>query len=95
MLEKADLERMATEIPVKRLTSLRKDVRKYEEQVNKCDIFETNILAESIGGDVDYLKYSGIRTTEEQKQELKNLEDQLLIHMDDLKRCRCVRKLEK
>lgn len=95
MVERLDIERMVVEIPVKRLTDLRKDIAKYEEQVNKCDISETNVLAESIGSDIDYLKYSGIRTTEEQKQEIKKLENQFLAHMDNLKRCRCVKKIEK
>ena len=95
MVNKFDLERQVTEIPVKRLTNLRKEIAKYEEQVNKCDISETNILAESIGADVDYLKYSEIRTTEVQKQEIKELENIFVNHMDNLRRCRCVKKIEK
>lgn len=95
MVDKFDLERQVLEIPIKRLVSLRKDVTKYEEQVNKCNISETNALAESIGADIDFLKYTEIRTTEEQKQEIKRLENTFINHMDNLKRCRCVRKLEK
>jgi hypothetical protein len=95
MVDKIDLERQVLEIPIKRLTSLRKDIAKYEEQVNKCDISETNVLVKSIGADVDYLRYTEIRTTEEQKQELKLLENTFTNHMDNLKRCRCVRKIEK
>jgi hypothetical protein len=90
-----ELERTVVEIPVKRLTNLTKDIRRYEEQVNKCDISGTNVIAKTIGANIDYLKYTEIRTTEEQKQELKNLEETFLRHMDNLKRCRCVRKLEK
>lgn len=95
MVDKIDLERHVLEIPIKRLASLRKDIAKYEEQVNKCDISVTNALAESIGADMDFLRYTEIRTTEEQKQELKRLENVFTNHMDNLKRCRCVRKIEK
>ncbi len=89
------LEKMVVEIPVKRILNLTKDVKRYEEHANKCDISETNLLAKSIGADIVFLKYTEIRTTEEQKQELKRLEEIFLRHMDNLKRCRCVRKLEK
>ena len=95
MVDKIDLERQVLEIPIKRLASLRKDIAKYEEQVNKCDISETNTLAGGIGADIDFLRYTEIRTTEEQKQELKRLENVFTNHMDNLKRCRCVRKIEK
>ncbi len=94
-MDKIDLERQVLEIPIKRLASLKKDIAKYDERVNKCDISETNVLAESIGADIHHLRYTEIRTTEEQKQELKRLEDTFVNHMDNLKRCRCVRKLEK
>ena len=95
MVDKIELERTVLEIPVKRLANLTKDIRKYEEHVNKCDISETNALAESIGADIDFLRYTEIRTTETQKQELKQLENQFTYHMNNLKRCRCVRKIEK
>lgn len=94
-MDKIDLERQVLDIPIKRLASLKKDIAKYEEQVNKCDISETNVLAKSIGADIDFLRYTEIRTTEEQKQELKRLGNAFINHMDNLKRCRCVRKLEK
>jgi len=94
-MDKIDLERQALEIPTRRLASLTKDIAKYEEQVNKCDISQTNVLAETIGADIDFLKYSEIRTTEEQKQEIKRLENTFTNHMDNLKRCRCVKKIEK
>lgn len=94
MVDKIDLERQAIEIPVRRLTNLTKDIRKYDEQVNKCDISGTNALAESIGSDIDYLRFV-ISTTEEQKQQLKRLEDEFSRYMDNLKRCKCTRKLEK
>jgi hypothetical protein len=95
MVDNIDLEKKVFEIPIKRLADLTKDIRKYEEYVNKCDISETNVLAESIGSDIDYLRYTEIRTTEDQKQQLKRLEEEFLGNMDNLKRCRCVRKIEK
>lgn len=90
-----NLEKMVVEIPVKRILNLTKDIKRYEEKANKCDISETNLLAKNIGADIDFLKYTDIRTTEEQKQELKRLEEIFLRYMDNLKRCRCVRKLLK
>lgn len=93
MVDKDNLERSVLEVPVKRLVSLTKDIRKYEEHVNKCNISETNVLAESIGADIDFLRYTEIRTTEEQKQELKRLENTFTNHMNNLKRCRCVKKI--
>lgn len=83
------------EIPVKRLETLRKDIAKYEEHVNKCDIAGTNVLAESIGSDIDFLKYSGVKTTEEQKKEMVQLENIFSGHMNRLQKCRCVKKIEK
>ena len=95
MVNKIGLERFVLEIPVKRLASLTNDIRKYEEHVNKCDISETNALAENIGANIDFLRYTEIRTTEAQKQELKSLENLFTNHMNNLKRCRCVRKIGK
>lgn len=83
------------EIPVKRLEDLRKDIAKYDEHVNKCDIAGTNVLAESIGSDIDFLKYSGMKTTEYQKKEIDQLEDIFSGHMGRLQRCRCIKKIEK
>lgn len=94
-MDKIELERQVVEIPVRRLANLTKDIAKYEEQVNKCNISGTNVLAGSIGSDIDFLKYTDIRTTEEQKQELKRLENTFANHMDKLRRCRCVKKIEK
>ena len=79
----------------KRLTKLRKDIAKYDEHVNKCDITGTNVLAESIGADIDFLKYSHIKNTEEEKQEITQLENIFSRHMDHLTRCACVKKIEK
>ena len=95
MVDKTNLEISVLDIPIKRLASLTKDIRKYEEHVNKCDISETNILAESIGADIDFLRYTAIGTTEEQKQELRHIESTFTNHMDNLKRCRCVKKIGK
>ena len=87
-------ENIIREIPIK-LVNLKKDIAKYEEHVNKCDISETNILAKGIGSGIDFLKHSDIKTIEEQKQEIKKLENQFLYHMNNLKRCRCVKKIGK
>jgi len=94
-MSEVSIERVSQEIPVKRITNLRKDIAKYDEHVNKCDISATNILAESIGSDMDFIRYSGVTTSEEQKQEVQRLEHLFSEHMDRLKRCRCVRKIEK
>jgi hypothetical protein len=84
------------EISTQRLENLRKDIAKYEEHVNKCDIVGTNILAESIGSDIDFLKYSvAKKTTEEQKREMKQLENLFAGHMTRLQKCICVKKVEK
>lgn len=83
------------EIHTKRLVNLRKDIAKYEENTNKCSIYETNVLAESIGSDMDYLKYADKLTTQDQKQEIDKLEHQFSGYMNRLERCRCVKKLEK
>lgn len=95
MIDKTELERVTAEIPAKHLANLQKDIRKYEEHVNRCDIYETNTLAGNIGADIGFLRYTEVRTTETQKQELKNIEDQFKSHMIRLKRCRCVRKMAK
>jgi hypothetical protein len=89
------IEGIVQGIHVKRLTNLRKDIAKYDEHVNKCDIVGTNVLAESIGSDIDFLRYSGARTTEEEKRDIEQLEKQFSGHMDRLKRCACVKKIEK
>jgi hypothetical protein len=89
-----NIERTTKETPIKRLEILRKDIAKYEEQVNKCDIVGTNVLAESIGSDIDFLKYT-VKTTEEQKRDMVQLENIFAGHMDRLQKCICVKKIEK
>lgn len=78
-----------------KLEKLRKDIAKYDEHVNKCDIVGTNVLAESIGSDIDFLKYSGLKITEEQKREMAKLENIFSGHMGRLQKCVCVKKIEK
>jgi len=90
-----EIVKQAKEIPAKRLTNLRKEIAKYEENVNKCDILATNVLAESIGSDIDYLRFSGLKITDEQRRELETLENQFSGYMDNLSRCRCVKKIGK
>lgn len=91
----SDTERILQETHTKRLVNLRKDIAKYEENANKCNMYETNVLAESIGSDMDYLKYADKLTTGGQKQEIGQLEHQFAGHMSRLERCVCVKKLEK
>lgn len=85
----------AREIPAKHLTDLRRNIAKYEENVNKCDILATNVLADTIGADIDFLRFSNVRITDEQKQEIEILENQFSKYMDNLTRCRCVKKIAK
>jgi hypothetical protein len=83
------------EVQEKRLEKLRKDIAKYDEHVNKCDIIGTNVLAESIGSDLDFLKYSGTKITEEQNRDMIQLENIFSGHMDRLSKCICVKKIGK
>lgn len=91
----ARIRKDVKEIPSKRLADLKKSIARYEESVNKCDIHATNVLADSIGADIDYLKFSIVKTTDEQKRELDNLENIFSGHMDKLTKCRCVKKIAK
>ena len=86
---------ITAEMHVKRFEKLRKDIAKYEEHVNKCDIVGTNVLAESIGSDIDFLKYSVKKITDEQNREMGQLENIFSGHMERLQKCRCVKKIEK
>ncbi len=86
---------ISKETPIKRLVTLKKDIARYEEQVNKCDISATNVLADSIGADIDFLRFSGMKNTDEQKREIESLENQFSNHMNNLSRCRCVKKIGK
>ncbi len=89
------MEKACQEISDKRIEDLRKEIAKYEENANKCDIHSTNILADTIGADIDFLRYSRVKTTEEQRKEVNSLENQFTKLMNSLTRCRCVRKIEK
>lgn len=91
----ADTKGIVQGIHMARLTNLRKDIARYDEHVNKCDIAGTNVLAESIGSDIDFIRHPGTRITEEEKREVEQLEKQFSGHMDRLKRCACVKKIEK
>jgi len=95
MIERPNMERILQDAHTKRLVKLRKDIAKYEENVNKCNIYETNILAESIGADIDYLFHVDKRITDEQKQEINRLENQFSGHVERLEKCRCIKRLEK
>lgn len=90
-----EIRKQVEEIPAKRLTDLRKSIAKYEENANKCDILATNVLADSIGADIDYIRFSGLKITDEQRRDLEILENQFSGYMDSLSRCRCVKKIGK
>lgn len=95
MTDRHNIERVLRDTHEKRLANLRKDISRYEESVNKCNIYETNVLAESIGSDMDYLRYADKMTTEDQKQEIGKLEKQFSGHMSRIERCVCVKKIGK
>ncbi len=95
MAGRSDIERTLKDTHMVRLANLRKSIAKYEENVNKCNIYETNVLAESIGSDMDYLKYADKMTIGEQHQEIGTLEKLFSGHMNNLRRCTCVKKIAK
>ena len=76
------------------IKNIRKDIEKYDESVNKCDIYSTNVLAEVIGSDMDYALYSNIGINNDQKQDIKRLEKQFLGYVENLRRCTCVKKMK-
>ena len=94
MQESSKIDRTDKGIPTKHIADLRKDLAKYEESVNKCDIHNSNILANIIGSDMDYILYANIGTTDEQKQEIKKVEQQFLKHVESLRRCTCIKKIK-
>ncbi len=79
----------------KNISNLRKDILKYEESVNKCNIFDTNVFAEVIGIEFVRMTLEDTNTTTEQKREIKILENQFSKNMERLKHCTCVKKIEK
>ncbi len=79
----------------KSILNLRKDILKYEESVNKCNIFDTNVLAEVIGINFIHMTLEDANTTTEQKREIKILENQFSKNMERLKHCACIKKIEK
>lgn len=95
MVERSDTKEVLQKTHMVRLANLRKSIAKYEENVNKCNIHDTNVLAESVGSDIDYLKYADKLTTGEQNQEIDTLEKLFSGHMNNLRRCTCVKKIAK
>ncbi len=94
-IQQAEIEKIDLEISIDTLVKLEKDIKKYEEKVNVCDINNTNILAYNIGSDIAYLKFSGVIKTNQQEKQLKNLDNQFVGYMDMLAKCRCIKRLEK
>lgn len=54
-IQHTEIEKIDLEISTGTLEKLEKDIKKYEEKVNVCDINGTNILAYNIGSDITYM----------------------------------------
>lgn len=93
--ERSHAQTIIKDNPDKILPNLRKNVAKYEENVNKCDIFTTNVLSSYIGEDINFLNHHRSELVNGQKLELEHLENQFSKLIDSLSRCRCVKRLEK
>lgn len=81
-------------VPEKRLDMLRKDIEKYKENVNKCNISMIDSLSYNIGSEMDLLKFV-IKLTDEQRKNLKGLEKEYKTTSDKIKQCQCIKKIEK
>lgn len=78
-----------------RLEDLRKDLEKYKENVNKCNVSMIDALSFNIGSNIEYIKFVLGPTTDDQKNMLKSLEKEYNTHSNKVKQCQCVRKLER
>lgn len=82
-------------LPAERhLESLRKDVEKYKENVNKCNVSMIDSLSFDIGSEVDFIKFV-VELTGDQRKQFGNLEDEYKVHSNKVRQCQCVRKLER
>lgn len=82
-------------LPAERhLESLRKDVEKYKENVNKCNVSMIDSLSFDIGSEMDFIKFV-VELTDEQGKQFGNLEDEYKAHSNKVRQCQCVRKLER
>jgi len=85
-------EEIVREIPIKQLDMLRKDIEKYKENVNKCNISMIDSLSFDIGSRIDYLKFA-LKIIGEQRRQAEVLEEEYKRYSDKVRQCQCVRKL--
>lgn len=81
-------------IPEKRLETLRKNIEKYKESVNKCNVSMIDSLSFDIGSEMDILKFI-VKINDDQKKQLHNLEEEHKIYSNKVRQCQCIRKLER
>lgn len=81
-------------IPEKHLETLRKDIEKYKENVNKCNVSMIDSLSFDIGSEMDFLKFV-TKLNDNQKKRLHNLEGEHKMYSSKVRQCQCVRKLER
>ncbi len=77
------------------LDKLRKDLEKYKENVNKCNVSMIDSLSFDIGSQIDYIKFVLEPKTDDQKNMLKSLEKEYNTYSNKVKQCQCVKKLER
>ena len=80
--------------PERHLEALRKDVEKYKENVNKCNVSMIDSLSFNIGSEIDFIKFV-VELTGEQRKQFNNLEEEHKIYSNNVRQCQCVRKLER
>lgn len=76
-----------------RLEDLRKDLEKYLENVNKCNISMIEPLAFVIGQAMGSL--NNIELTDGQRKLFNNFGNEYNVYSNKVKQCQCVRKLER
>lgn len=77
-----------------RLETLRKDLEKYNENVNKCNISMIDSLSFIIGSEMGFLRHTEL--TDGQRSQLKNLEEEhYKIYSNKVRKCQCVKKLDR
>lgn len=87
-------EKVIPQTSEKHLEILRKDIEKYKENVNKCNISMIDSLSYDIGSEIDFLKFA-VEKTDEHKKYLKRLEEEYQKSSNKVRQCQCIRKLEK
>lgn len=79
---------------------LRRRVNAFGENAERCDIWHSSFVAESIGRDLGILELGpiGLYTeeyTEEIRRETKKLDQEYLDHRTKLNKCKCEKKKQK